>query len=731
MKKYFLYALTLLTAFTYTSCKDDENLSDDVNREFMTMFRTDDNTGKGTDDPYRCQIINMNDAHLYWYGVDGCAGYEIKMATQPTVSSGLATDWENPANILVDTIMGPEQLDMVIKDLDYSTDYRFAIRTLSTKGEAYNSKWYGYGSGRQWAEYCGLTTENRYPVPLVIEQSEVTKTSFRVNINRSYAESGDNADNNFKENFEVDANGNYVMQLLTVAASATNPDAKVPDQFKKYKLTDDDFTRGYVDITGLDENSVYIVNVQNTNIPVYVDAIYNSLAPRTDGEVGDPILIEHKALANDTLSDGTTLVDISSYNACPLDQVLVNYTKDNTLAEGTIFELEGGKTYYFKNNPSLCKGMTIRTRAADAAKGLRAKVCLGGLWTEGSTVKSCNFMFGRQPVSGENSDVPIYIKSLVFENIDFDCPKAQCFNGAANGTGNYFINMYSNGMPVTLQAFEVHNCTFQNMVRGFIRVQGSKRKLFEKVLVEGCDFYNNGYYDNNGRGYAWVAGDGAQPKSNIFNNMIFRDNTFYDSPRTCLFTDNAKNLGWPASVKYNITLENNTFVNFSTRSSGRNIFDLKYIPAGSTITCRKNLFILTKQDNDTRNLYMQGMYISQINGDPAVMTFNIEDNWSTNTNLTAGQIFSAAAFNATSNSAGKFKDMWTYGKDELEVHVCDISPLELMVSPNPPHTEAGDASLRHHVDNLDGIYFRNTDKVKNSEIYTKGIGASKWRETLK
>ena len=38
----------------------------------------DDNTGKGSDDPYRCQIVNMNDAHLYWYGVDGCAGYEIK-----------------------------------------------------------------------------------------------------------------------------------------------------------------------------------------------------------------------------------------------------------------------------------------------------------------------------------------------------------------------------------------------------------------------------------------------------------------------------------------------------------------------------------------------------------------------------------------------------------------------------------------------------------------------------
>jgi hypothetical protein len=75
--------------------------------------------------------------------------------------------------------------------------------------------------------------------------------------------------------------------------------------------------------------------------------------------------------------------------------------------------------------------------------------------------------------------------------------------------------------------------------------------------------------------------------------------------------------------------------------------------------------------------------------------------------------------------------MWPNGKDELDIHVSDISPTELMVSPNPPHMEQGDASLRHHVDNLNGVYFKNTDKVKSSEIYLRGIGASKWRENLK
>ena len=53
--------------------------------------------------------------------------------------------------------------------------------------------------------------------------------------------------------------------------------------------------------------------------------------------------------------------------------------------------------------------------------------------------------------------------------------------------------------------------------------------------------------------------------------MIFRGNTFYDSPRTALFSDNNKTLAWPPSVQYKITLENNTLDNFSTRSSGRYI----------------------------------------------------------------------------------------------------------------------------------------------------------------
>lgn len=715
MKKKLYYILMLILSVSMFSCSDDDVVNTDdysSDREFMTMFRKDDNTGKGDSDPYRCQVVELNDVQLYWYGVKGCAGYEIKMALQPNVSSGLAADWENPANILFSATVGPEVTDLMIKDLQYSTDYRFAIRTLSTKGEGYHSKWYGYGSGRQWADYMGLTTGDRYDIPEVIVVNDVTKTSLRINIDRSFASAGNNEA--FKNNFEVDGDNNFVMQTIVIEPSPTNPNAALPEKWRNYTITEQDFALGYIDVDGLEQNSVYVINVKNNNIPVHWDAIYNTCVIRMDGDPGEPILLTHYCDPNDTIPGAV------SYNASRLDTIIANYNADASLAEGTIFELEGGKTYYFATNVSLCKGLTIRTKEGTG----RAKVLMNGMYTINGNCQAMNFMFGRKPQSGELGG--INIKSLIFEDIDFDCPLATNYGDGA-ATGNYFINMYSNGMAVTLQSFEVRNCTFQRMIRGFVRVQGANRKNFEKFVVEDCLFYNCGYYDNNGRGFAWIAGDGTPStgKSNIYQNMIFRNNTFYDSPRTCFFTDNGKDLNWPANIQYNITLENNTFVNYSTRSSGRKIFDLRYLPGGSKITVRKNLFILTKQEADTRNLYMEGMDIRVVNGSGQI-TFDIQQNYSTNTNLTAGSIFSAGAFSANKNSAGFWPESCIWGKEELDIHLGEagISPTDLMSNPNPPYIN-GHKDM-HEIDNLDGLYYKNTDAVRNHEIFKLGIGDPRW-----
>ncbi len=116
MKKILVYGLMLLMSVPVLySCTDDNGReATEPEREFMTMFRTNENTGKGDypNDPYACHIDQekVNTIHLYWYGVDGCAGYEVKMSIPIYVASGEASDWENPDKILWDTIVGPDVL---------------------------------------------------------------------------------------------------------------------------------------------------------------------------------------------------------------------------------------------------------------------------------------------------------------------------------------------------------------------------------------------------------------------------------------------------------------------------------------------------------------------------------------------------------------------------------------------------------------------------------------------
>lgn len=793
MKKTLLYGLMLLMSVpVLNSCKDDDNNSATTEREFMTMFRMNENTGKGDypSDPYACHVDpdKANTIHLYWYGVNDCAGYEVKMSIPAYVSSGEPIDWENPEKILWSKIFPADELETTITDLEYSNDYRFAIRTLSKKAlpadgnlqnidltSPYHSNWYGYGTGRRWAEFCGITTQERYEVPGMLSQSAVSKNSFRLNIDVNYDGTAE-----FLEHFNVDeATNQFKVDLLHVTPAADNPSANIDPKWANYQVTAEDIARGYVEIDGLDENSVYLCRIEDSTNPVpQVDRYYNDVVVRTDGEVGEPIFIEHN-VANPELrvlkyrnnngeeySDATILTDAEiagaqTYDACRIDNIINNFINDQTLAEGQVFELEGGKTYYFATNVSLSKGFTLRTRPADleAGKG-RAKVYMNGIYMNGNSPASCNFMFGRQPKSGESPSIVLYVKHLIFEDIDWDCPLAVFFNQATNGTGNYFINMYSNGMGVTLQSFEMRRCSLQRMVRGFIRVQGSRIKTFENVIIEDCEFFNDGFYDNNGRGYAWFAGDGNSPKSNIYKNTIVRNCTFYDSPRTAFFTDNDKNLAYTSP--FHITLENNTFVNFSTRSSGRNIFQMRYIPYNSTFICRNNLFILTKQEGDTRPLFQQGCDIRQVNGDGVTFNIDFRDNYSTNTNLTgagdAANIFTGGAFASTGTGGLKKLDnsqqlVFLNGStaDDLVVTVDDISPDELMHQPNPPYKTTDDSGqggtvdtektgkvTMHSTSNLVGegsnssnLYYRNTNKVRNSAIFQKGIGASKWREGIR
>ncbi len=750
--------MALMTMFSFYACTDD-SMGTEANRDklFRPTFRCDNNTGKGDSDPYNSTVTDLNSVHLYWYTVDDAVGYEVKWALQNYVANGEDAWIETENGVNGKSLAGheiikdPKQFDLLIENLSYQTDYRFAIRALHSfdLNDPKNSDWYGYGNGREWADWFGLQTGARYDVPYVIQVSDITKTSMKVRVNRSIKDYSVDEKAIFNEHFHV-TNDMVKIDYLTFTASQSTPNATVNPTYVHYDIPESAWnSNGVAEFTidGLSENSVYNIDVWDKDIAVAVDACYNSMMKSTKGTPGAPILIKHVETAVDTIGKGTTdetHVDISSYHSMKLDNIIDYYMQDVTTAENQQFYLEGGKAYHFTSNPSLYKGLTIRTNPEDLKQGKRATIYLSGMMTQNGTPQTCNFMLGRQPNAGENSTITLDIDSVRFMDIDFNVPQATNFGdqteGTAKAVGNYFMNMYSNGMGINVQHLEWNNCTFQGIVRGFFRIQGSNDFYIHNLKMIDCVHYNSGYYDNNGGGYAYIFADhNGKPKSNILENVEISGNVFYDSPKGSLITDNNRNLTWDASVRWNVNIHNNTFVNFQTRSTKSAWMNTRYIPGGSKFKVYSNIWILTKDAKDAkRTMCALGWDARIIQGgdNSGKATFDIYNNWTTNDDyLTNGQPFSGNAFNATSNAPAKWLKTfqeegvadiyYPHGQDELQVKCSTLKATDLMVAPNPQHFVGDTAGkLDHHTDTgIDGLYYKQTDAVKNSDIYKSGAGA--------
>ena len=780
MKKIYLYWFSLcvlsILSTLCVSCKDDNDAAPGTDREFMTMFIRDENRAKGTDYPYNCGLDGAyphgNTIHLYWYGVNDCAGYQIQMALQPKVSGG-SEAWakiQGTSDLLLDTIVGPKVLDLLIKDLQYSTDYRFAIRALSKLDNnktdfSHASNWYGHGNGRQWSEYMGISTNPRYPTPNVIyvNQAETTEETMHVYLNSNIDQVGLTASEedqdkreSYYENFNIDADGNFGYKYLTVTPSPNNPNASVDEKWKKYEITDADRKRGFVVVTGLSANSVYVIDVVDPLVSVPVDAKYNTCTSRSDGTPGEPILLAHDELmakaaslplADNDASRADVFALAADYDAAPISPTLYDFISNANYAEGQTFLLEGGKTYYMDGNDITCKGFVLRTNPADVAQGKRARVLCGlgkssQIYTQGTNGEQWQgpytcFMFGRQPEAGEGGE--IYMKKLAFYDIDFDNPKAFNYgdNSAGLGTaaGNYFFNMYSNGMAVTLDSLVIENCSFKRMVRGFIREQGVNYKVWNHVLIKNNLIFDSGYYNAGAGGYCFIDGSGTNNESNLYKDMKIIENTFYDSPYPTLIKEQTE-LNWQAGA-WNITVANNTFINFNTRANGA-LFKMVGIPNGSVYNVKNNLFVLCKKPGDQRVLQMWGSQMESTqtlaDGSKGKVTLNFENNWSTNNDLTNGEIFSANKWTSETNGFQVLvTNNWATLNGTLTVQVADISATDLMEQPCPPHVAqtANDQNM-HRADALDGtatteynvnLYFKNTD----NDIYKNNVGAARWR----
>ena len=789
--------MALLATMSFYSCKDDDNnggSAADADRLFRPMFRVDNNTGKGSTDPYNCTTVDRNNIHLYWYLVDDAKAYEIKWSTQSHVANGEDAWLEAEQHVNGKELNGhvvvsdPSKFDLLIENMNYQTPYRFAIRSLNSfnpagyslfngqpgvydildsgdaswKNDSKNSLWYGYGGGREWAEYLAIETEARYGVPFVIQVSEITKTSMKLTLNRNISSYKDAEKTEFREHFNfVDADQNILkVDYLTFTASASTPNAKVNPTYVHYDIPAtawDENGLAEIVVDGLSDNSAYVIDVWDNSIKIPVDACYNSTMKRTKGDPAPAILIAHKPQATDTLNKGTAnevVYDISSYQSMKIDEILDSYCASNESAENQVFYLEGGKTYHVTNSIQVYKGFTLQTNPADleAGKG-RAKFYLSGMTVTGNAVNTCNFMLGRQPVAGENASITLDIDSIRFMDLDVDVPLATNYGhsmeGLGNAVGNYFMNMYSNGMGINVTTLEWRRCSFQGLIRGFFRIQGSNDFYIQHIRLEDCDFYNCGYYSNNAGDYAYIFGDhNGKTKSNILQDVEVSGCVFYNNPKRSVVTDNNRNLVWDESVRWHISLHHNTFVNFCTVANNP-ILNTRFNPGGSLLEFHDNVIILTKDAADVnRTMNSSGWDTREIQGGDGSnkVTFNIYNNWTTydpeSWVATEGKsLFGANAFEGTSNAPGKWLkalqesgEADTYypaGAAELAVHVDEsLKATDLMVSPNPENFIKLDAPSHldfHTSKGIDGLYYQQTSTVLNSAIYQSKAGCPRLR----
>ena len=778
MKKLLLYSFALLATFATFSCSDKDEASYEASSDrLMTpVFRTNRTISKGGSDPFLCQVVGRNAMQLYWSQVKGAKGYQIKASYEQSIANS-PENWDDQTLLALDTILlGEEQDQLFLEDLMFSKTYRFAIRALSDRGEEHNSNWFGTGNLHQWTDMVYYDMLDKYRVPSIIAQkANITKESFDLVLDRSYDKSGERkyTADELEEmseffNTTTDASGNKVWRAdrLVIEPASSNPDAKVPAeyQYPGLKLENSMFGAdgiAMINVAGLDSNSVY-------NMYTYDELVFQEKAKkgldkqkclnyaqqnlditvRTKGDPGEPIVIE--PAPQDTMmyeSDGSMLSINLPLKATSIQPLIEKFMDSNEYAENKVFYLRGGENYFVRGGLQVYKGFKLATHPDDIAAGKgRAKVFLYYPQvldiSGGSSPSPAFFMLSRNPIGSENPMITIDIDKFVLEDLDFTIPYVRNIgDGSKVVTNSYFMNMYS---------------SFQGIVGGFYRVQANYGVRIKNFIIDNVDFYNGGYYSTSGRRYNWFhANPEANVNINIWENFVMKNCTIYDNPLGYMFNHNKQQtIEWPADLHYNITLENNTFINLNTCNAGNSmIFNTRWIPGGSTFTVKRNLFVLTRDDNDTeRTMVQAGCDIRTINGSGTV-TLDFEDNYSTNDNLTNGQIWSntSSAFDYTQkNTFGSLAKNYdvTWGKagaEGLTVKVADISAKDLMVQPNPPHKL--DPSNPNHYDHVcDGIdgTVTNVDKEIRSDykpgmvdlhfknfnnvLVEKSVGAPKWRQ---
>ena len=406
-----LYRLTtvllpaLLWGALFTSCQDDQyNKIDDLFQPRFVLEKPE---------------VKSNSITLVWYKVNDASSYTVEFH-QDTYYKSLFMS--------VDTTEPFVFLD----DIPYGTT--FYIRVRSNAANAVNNS--------QWT-YTNASTEARPEYAKLLE--DVSKTEITEN----------SAIIRWKVDVQNPVDSISVMPMMD----------KTLANVSRY-LTEEEKAQGRAEVTGLDKNTLYAVNIYDTSKPRKYDKPYNQATFRTAGPAAESITVGWD-------DDLTKLLTDNNDNA--------------EIPEGTEYFLPAGSSY--RLSPfAIKKGF----RLVGSTEGIKPIVTMESSW---------NVVAGS------------YISGIEFVNVEF---RQEILN-------SYFFN---SGNAYTLENISFVNCDFYGFGRGFWRHQGANNKHLMNFEMEGCKFEQCGWQTG---AYGTFHLGSTDKEGNSYDHLervIFRNCTF-------------------------------------------------------------------------------------------------------------------------------------------------------------------------------------------------------------
>lgn len=406
-----LYRLTtvllpaLLWGALFTSCQDDQyNKIDDLFQPRFVLEKPE---------------VKSNSITLVWYKVNDASSYTVELH-QDTYYKSLFMS--------VDTTEPFVFLD----DIPYGTT--FYIRVRSNAANAVNNS--------QWT-YTNASTEARPEYAKLLE--DVSKTEITEN----------SAIIRWKVDVQNPVDSISVMPMMDKTLANVS-----------LYLTEEEKAQGRAEVTGLDKNTLYAVNIYDTSKPRKYDKPYNQATFRTAGPAAESITVGWD-------DDLTKLLTDNNDNA--------------EIPEGTEYFLPAGSSY--RLSPfAIKKGF----RLVGSTEGIKPIVTMESSW---------NVVAGS------------YISGIEFVNVEF---RQEILN-------SYFFN---SGNAYTLENISFVNCDFYGFGRGFWRHQGANNKHLMNFEMEGCKFEQCGWQTG---AYGTFHLGSTDKEGNSYDHLervIFRNCTF-------------------------------------------------------------------------------------------------------------------------------------------------------------------------------------------------------------